>query len=365
MNGRPGPRLAGIAVLVALLVAASTVACAARGEVSASTTTRDASTRSGDDTSSSGSSTSTGSSTTGAGTSTTGTPSSTSTAGKADDDGSSGTAGDADGGSGSGSGSGSSTGPTSGGGSSPTSPRTTPPTTAAPTTAGRIPAGSWQYQLSGTLDLGVDAAIWDVDGDETTAAQVAALHRRGAYVICYMSAGSFEDWRSDAGRYPSSVLGRALDGWPGERWVDVRRTDVLLPIIRDRIARCRAKGFDAVEFDNVDGYANDSGFPLTAAHQLRFNRLLADAAHAQGMHAALKNDADQVSALVGSFDLAVVEECIRYDECDRYRPFTAAGKPVLVVEYDVAADVVCARARTDGFRAIVKDLDLGPGRRAC
>ena len=73
---------------------------------------------------------------------------------------------------------------------------------------------------------------------------MTALHRRGAYVICYLSAGSFEDWRSDAGRYPASVLGRPLDGWPGERWVDVRRTDVLLPILRDRIARCRAKGFD-------------------------------------------------------------------------------------------------------------------------
>ena len=32
-----------------------------------------------------------------------------------------------------------------------------------------------------------------------------------------------------------------------------------------RFDECREKGFDAVEADLVDGYARDSGFPLTAA----------------------------------------------------------------------------------------------------
>ena len=228
-----------------------------------------------------------------------------------------------------------------------------------------VPEGSWQYQLSGELDLDVDAAVWDVDGDTTTSEQVAALHDRGAYVICYVSAGSSENFRSDAASYPDEVLGQTLDGWPDERWVDVRRTDVLLPIIRDRVARCRDKGFDAVEFDNVDGYANDSGFPLSAEDQLRFNRLLADAAHEMGMHVALKNDAGQVAELVDAFDLAVVEECVRYEECDRYRPFIDAGKPVFLVESDVALDDMCAVARRLDLRAILKDLDLGATRRTC
>lgn len=363
MTGLPTSRLVGVGALVAVLLAAAVMTtCSVRGDDRSSSTTSPDRISAGPDSSSTSRSTppdpTTGAATStssagGSATATTARPSNGAGAGAEDPgDGTAGggsrpvppTDGSTD------------RGPTD---TQPSSPTTTPPRT------GRIPAGSWQYQLTGALDLSVDAAIWDVDGDETTAAQVTALHRRGAYVICYLSAGSFEDWRSDAGRYPASVLGRPLDGWPGERWVDVRRTDVLLPILRDRIARCRAKGFDAVEFDNVDGYANDTGFPLTSADQLRFNRALAGAAHAQGMHAALKNDADQVAALVGSFDLAVVEECVRYDECDRYRPFTAAGKPVLVVEYDVAVDVVCARTRPLGFRAIVKDLDLGPGRRTC
>ena len=59
----------------------------------------------------------------------------------------------------------------------------------------------------------------------------------------------------------------------------------------------RAEGFDGVEADNVDGYANDSGFPLTAADQLRFNRFLARAAHARGLSIGLKNDLGQAAAL--------------------------------------------------------------------
>lgn len=34
------------------------------------------------------------------------------------------------------------------------------------------------------------------------------------------------------------------------------------------------KGLDAIEPDNVDGYAY-SGLPLTTAHQLQFNRMVA------------------------------------------------------------------------------------------
>lgn len=230
-----------------------------------------------------------------------------------------------------------------------------------------IPAvgATWQYQLSGPLDVDVAADIFDIDGEETTAEQVTSLHDRGAYVVCYVSAGTFEDWRSDVDAFPQDVLGRPLEDWPGERWLDVRRHDVLLPIMEQRLERCRAKGFDAVELDNVDGYDNDTGFPLTAEDQLRYNRLLADAAHRAGMAVALKNDAEQVADLVDAFDFAVVEECIANGECDRYLPFVERGKPVLLVEYELGIERVCTAARDLGFSAIVKDLDLGAPRQGC
>ena len=46
---------------------------------------------------------------------------------------------------------------------------------------------------------------------------------------------------------------------------------------------CRTKGFDAVEPDNMDGYANRTGFPVTAADQLLHNRLIAGLAHDRGL----------------------------------------------------------------------------------
>jgi hypothetical protein len=224
---------------------------------------------------------------------------------------------------------------------------------------------AWQWQLSGRLDLSVDAPVYDVDGFETRARTVSRLHSRGRHVVCYVSAGSWEEWRPDADRFSSEVIGRELDGWPGERWLDIRRLDVLRPIMRDRLAMCRRKGFDAVEPDNIDGYANESGFPLTAGDQLRYNRWLARAAHDKGLSIALKNDPGQVITLVSRYDFAIVEECFQYRECGRFTPFIDAGKAVLVTEYSLARSEFCGRARERRFSAMRKRLSLHAWRRPC
>lgn len=90
------------------------------------------------------------------------------------------------------------------------------------------------------------------------------------------------------------------NGWEGERWLDVRRLAELEPLIGKRFDMCREKGFDAVEPDNMDGYRNKSGFPLTAEDQLKYNRLIAKLAHDRGLSVGLKNDLDQIPQLVGS-----------------------------------------------------------------
>jgi hypothetical protein len=48
---------------------------------------------------------------------------------------------------------------------------------------------------------------------------VARLRGQGRYSICYIDAGTWENWRADRGRFPDSVLGRG-NGWPGERSFD-------------------------------------------------------------------------------------------------------------------------------------------------
>jgi hypothetical protein len=227
------------------------------------------------------------------------------------------------------------------------------------------PTTTWQWQLTGTIDQSVDAQMYDVDLFDTPASVVAELHARGRRVVCYLSAGSFEDWRPDAGSFPEAVKGSPLDGWPGERWLDIRRLDVLGPIMERRMDLCREKGFDGVEPDNVDGYANRSGFSLTAADQLAYNRFLAKAAHARGLSVGLKNDLGQVAELEPDFDWALNESCYAYRECGLLSPFVSAGKAVFHVEYDLATSQFCADARGRGFMSMRKTWDLGAWRETC
>jgi hypothetical protein len=224
---------------------------------------------------------------------------------------------------------------------------------------------TWQWQLSGPLDRSVAADVYDVDGANTPAADVAALKAAGRRVICYVNAGAHEDFRADAKNFPESVQGKGLSGWPGEKWLDIRRWDVLEPLLAARFKTCREKGFDAVEPDNIDAYGNSSGFPLTAADQLTFNRRVADLAHRNGLGVGLKNDVEQAAELAPAFDFAVNEECARYDECGALKVFTDAGKPVFHVEYDGSTGSFCPGTRALRFSSMKKKLALDAWREPC
>jgi len=192
----------------------------------------------------------------------------------------------------------------------------------------------WLYQLSEPVIAPRDGvAVYVVDLFDTPEETIKTLKPAGARVVAYFSAGSWENWRPDAARYPESILGADYEGWPGERWVDIRALDVLGSVLRDRLELAVRKGFDGVDPDNVDGYTNLTGFPLTAQDQLRFNRWLAREARRRGLTVGLKNDPDQAAALEPDFDFAVSESCFAEGWCDQWKPFTDAGKPVLAIEY--------------------------------
>jgi hypothetical protein len=190
---------------------------------------------------------------------------------------------------------------------------------------------TWYWQLQGHVRI-ENVAATDIDAFDTRAAEVGHLHALGQHVICYVDVGSWERWRPDAGQFPRAVLGKP-NGWPGERWLDVRRLDVLEPIMRARMAMCARKGFDAVEPDNMDGFENPTGFHITAAQQLRFDRWVARAVHRLGMTVFEKNDPEQAAKLEPSFDGVLDEQCNQYHECAAFRPYLRAGKPVLNAEY--------------------------------
>jgi hypothetical protein len=245
----------------------------------------------------------------------------------------------------------------------------------------------WQYQLQGVaayastggINVGISAVpytggaavspvVFDFDlfvdqsisGNNTTlnTAGVNAVHAAGKKAICYVSAGTWENWRADAGQFPASVLGNK-NGWPGEKWLDIRQTSVLLPIMEARVQKCRQAGFDGVEWDNVDGYSNRTGFPLTYADQLTYDASLANLAHKYGMTVALKNDVEQLVDLAPYFDYAVNEQCQQYNECGGYTTyFLNAGKTVFQVEYKLQLGKFCPQANSENRNAILKSFDL-------
>ena len=143
-----------------------------------------------------------------------------------------------------------------------------------------------------------------------------------------MNAGGWEEWRPDAGEFPTGIIGDYLDDWESERWLYVRRIDILASIMEARMNSCRDKVLDGIEPDNIDGFLNDTGFDLTYEDQLAFKIWLAGAAHARGLSIGLKNEMDQIQDLLAHFDWALNEECFQYDECETPLSFIQAGKAV-------------------------------------
>lgn len=228
---------------------------------------------------------------------------------------------------------------------------------------------TWAWQLTGTLDMTQRVQAYDIDLFDTSANQVAALKAKGIRTICYISVGSVEDWRPDKAAFPREVVGKDYDGWPGEKWLDIRQIDKLAPVMRARLDLCKAKGFDAIEPDNMDAYQADTGFPLTREHQLAYNRWLASEAHARGLSIGLKNAPSLAVALEPSFDWALTENCFEQDDwCGDLSVFVKSGKPVFMTEYREQMrewDKACARADQLQFSLILKNLDLDPWTQSC
>lgn len=240
-----------------------------------------------------------------------------------------------------------------------------------------VPAGStwrpeagdtFQLQFSGDLDLSVQADVYDLDLFDTEASTVAELHDRDTRVVCYISVGSWEDWRPDADRFPAGVIGNDYQGWSGEKWLDIRQIDILAPLLRARLDLCAAKGFDGIEPDNVEIHDNDSGFPITYTDQLTFAIWLANEVHARGLAIGLKNAPDMAADSLPFYDFVVTEDCFTFGWCADLHPFIEAGKPVFAIEYtDMGGNFTeaCAEAKSLGLSMLLKHRNLDAYRESC
>ena len=228
------------------------------------------------------------------------------------------------------------------------------------------PGTSWQWQITGTIDTTFAVKMYDIDLFDSPQNTIDFLHSKGIIVICYFSAGTRENWRPDASQFPSAAIGKAVQGWSGENWIDTRNA-VVRAIMTARMDTAVAKHCDGLEPDNVDAYTNSNGLGLTAATQIDYNTFLASEAHKRNLSVGLKNDVDQVNQLVGYFDWVLDEECFKYSECDTLLPFTQAGKAVFEVEYGTqsTANSVCPKANALNFDTLIKDMDLDAFRISC
>ncbi len=207
------------------------------------------------------------------------------------------------------------------------------------------------------------AKLYDIDLFDTDSETIKKLKEDGKIVICYFSAGSYEDWRPDKDKFPKEAIGNPLEGWEGEYWLDIKN-DKVRRIMADRIKLAKKKGCDGVDPDNVDGYENDTGFDLAYKDQLEYNRFLAKTAHNLGLLIGLKNDLDQIKDLVNTFDFSVNEECHQIGECDLLMPFVKQGKPVFNIEYDKIYlkdenfKQLCEDSKRRDFRTLVLSREL-------
>ena len=164
-----------------------------------------------------------------------------------------------------------------------------------------------------------------------------------AYAICYVNA--FQTQPGEHAEWPKGLVLRSLGDdpeWEGEYLVDIAtraKRRRAARFVAPMIATCARKGFEAVEYDNLDSWTRFDGtprarrVPFGKADALAYARLLARSAHAHGLAVGQKNTPGVTAAQARrtGFEFAIAEECGRYVECDRYR--RVYGDRMIAIEY--------------------------------
>ncbi|CAJ0548359.1 Ff.00g019720.m01.CDS01 [Fusarium sp. VM40] len=237
---------------------------------------------------------------------------------------------------------------------------------------------SWQIILLKPIEVHTDTKIepdveiFDLDLYDNDASTFAALKKLGKKVICYFSAGSYENWRDDKKDFHEADLGKPLDGWPGERWLNVSSPNVR-SIMKKRIEMAAKKGCDAIDPDNVDGFQNNNGLKLTQNDTVNFVKFLSETAASFNMSTGLKNAGSVISEVISDVHFSVNEQCVEYSECDTFAPFIDHGKPVFHIEYPKGAPgristktvggICSGKGKADGskgFSTVIKKMNLDP-----
>ena len=222
--------------------------------------------------------------------------------------------------------------------------------------------GQFDYQIGGAYTPSSTVKIVDRDRLDAPAA--------GKYNVCYVNA--FQTQPDDATWWKTNhddlllkkangsyVIDSAWDEMLLDTSTAAKRTR-LLAIVGGWIDGCKARGYDAVEPDNLDSYSRSSK-RLTKQNNVDFAKLLAARAHVDGLAIAQKNDSSMAAdgKAIG-FDFAIVEECQVYDECDDFT--SVYGTQVYEIEYNdnggTANFTKACNARGATTSVIYRDRDV-------
>lgn len=259
-----------------------------------------------------------------------------------------------------------------------TAPATTtrPPTTVAPTTAppptnppgnGGVdlpPAGAgFDYQIGGAYP--VPSGVGIVSRDWTASAA------GGVYNVCYINAfqtqGNYGGNRPDESQnWPSSVVLASSEdpNWPGEFLIDIstaaKRTTAANHL-QQIINTCADKGFDAVEYDNLDSWTRLNNLPFDRTDTVTYATLLVDRAHAAGLAVAQKNTTDLIDSgdhrRIG-FDFAIAEQCGQYNECGVF--VSGYGDHVIAIEYSDSGFSRACSQYGDRISVVRRNVSVSP-----
>ncbi len=186
----------------------------------------------------------------------------------------------------------------------------------------------------------------------------------GLYNVCYVNGFQTQPnqrafWKK-RGRLLLRHQGRLVvdEAW-GEWLLDIRtptKRRALARIMKAWIRGCARKGFDAVEFDNLDSFSRSQRL-IKRRHALAFARKLVRQSHRLGLATGQKNTAGLNGTKLG-FDFAVAEQCAAYDECGRY--VDSFGRQVLAIEYTKRHFKRACAQFGEQLAIVYRDLDLSP-----
>ena len=222
-------------------------------------------------------------------------------------------------------------------------------------------SATWHWQLVGNINTSYDVDVYIIDLFDNSAAFITQLHNEGRKVICQFTVGEYTPSFPDAKDFLPTDLGKPLKDSPDEFWIDIGSENVK-KIMQGRLDLAAEKNCDGVQLDNIDSYRRDTGFTISLADQVTYNKFLADQAHERGLGAGFTNDIEQAAKQVNNFDFVINEQCHEFDECQSLLDFIVMGKPVFNAEYLQSykdnPDLVCTSALASKFSTLILDEEL-------